>query len=201
MVIVLLVYYTGLFCKNTLRFVSIGCFSFLYTLGMVIWEKVLLSKLGICGKSWVGIKVVWRSKQLVIVVVIILMVVMIMSVVMMVMIDDDVDNGVDDHDDVWWMIIIMTWKCLQMYISLLGPRKTNFIPGLVGPFLEMTLIPEDGNRFTEFIFMRKQISKICQCTLFSSEIRKDTIPIFFDMIICENNAKGGFREVSCQLLC
>ncbi|XP_028391608.1 dedicator of cytokinesis protein 1-like [Dendronephthya gigantea] len=57
----------------------------------------------------------------------------------------------------------------------LGSHKTKFIPGLVGPFLEMTLIPEE-------------------------EIRKDTIPIFFDMIICENNAKGGFREIENEII-
>lgn len=57
----------------------------------------------------------------------------------------------------------------------LGQRKPNFIPGLVGPFLEMTLIPEE-------------------------EIRKDTIPIFFDMIICENNAKGGFRDIENEII-
>lgn len=40
---------------------------------------------------------------------------------------------------------------------------------------------------------------ICIYILLHLEIRKDTIPIFFDMIICENNAKGGFREVSVLL--
>ncbi|CAB3976622.1 dedicator of cytokinesis 1 isoform X2 [Paramuricea clavata] len=65
-------------------------------------------------------------------------------------------------------------KIRDMWIKL-GSHKTKFIPGLVGPFLEMTLIPED-------------------------EIRKDTIPIFFDMIICENNAKGGFRGIENEII-
>ncbi|XP_049862449.1 dedicator of cytokinesis protein 1 isoform X3 [Schistocerca gregaria] len=42
----------------------------------------------------------------------------------------------------------------------LGQYKRQFVPGLVGPFLEMTLIPE-------------------------TELRKATIPIFFDMMQCE----------------
>uniref|UniRef100_A0A0A9Z7E6 Dedicator of cytokinesis protein 1 n=1 Tax=Lygus hesperus TaxID=30085 RepID=A0A0A9Z7E6_LYGHE len=42
----------------------------------------------------------------------------------------------------------------------LGKHKKHFIPGLVGPFLEMTLIPEN-------------------------ELRERTIPIFFDMMQCE----------------
>ncbi|XP_033607516.1 dedicator of cytokinesis protein 1 isoform X3 [Cryptotermes secundus] len=42
----------------------------------------------------------------------------------------------------------------------LGQYKIQFVPGLVGPFLEMTLIPE-------------------------TELRRATIPIFFDMMQCE----------------
>ncbi|XP_067134875.1 dedicator of cytokinesis protein 1-like [Centruroides vittatus] len=42
----------------------------------------------------------------------------------------------------------------------LGANKQHFVPGMVGPFLEMTLIPE-------------------------AELRKATIPIFFDMMQCE----------------
>lgn len=42
----------------------------------------------------------------------------------------------------------------------LGQNKIRFVPGMVGPFLEMTLIPE-------------------------RELRKATIPIFFDMMQCE----------------
>ncbi|XP_044743403.1 dedicator of cytokinesis protein 1 isoform X2 [Chrysoperla carnea] len=42
----------------------------------------------------------------------------------------------------------------------LGQYKRQFVPSLIGPFLEMTLIPE-------------------------TELRKATIPIFFDMMQCE----------------
>lgn len=42
----------------------------------------------------------------------------------------------------------------------LGQHKILFVPSLVGPILEMTLIPE-------------------------TELRKATIPIFFDMMQCE----------------
>lgn len=42
----------------------------------------------------------------------------------------------------------------------LGQNKKHFVPNLVSPFLEMTLIPEE-------------------------ELRKATIPIFFDMMQSE----------------
>ncbi|XP_026884955.2 dedicator of cytokinesis protein 5 isoform X1 [Electrophorus electricus] len=44
----------------------------------------------------------------------------------------------------------------------LGPHKMKFIPGMVGPILEATLVPEP-------------------------ELRKATIPIFFDMMQCEHH--------------
>ena len=53
----------------------------------------------------------------------------------------------------------------------LGQQKIRFVPEMVGPFLEMTLIPE-------------------------TELRKETIPIFFDMMQCEYyscRTRGEFR--------
>ncbi|KAG9490824.1 hypothetical protein GDO78_006256 [Eleutherodactylus coqui] len=52
----------------------------------------------------------------------------------------------------------------------LGQNKICFIPGMVGPILEMTLIPED-------------------------ELRKSTIPIFFDMMLCEYQHHGDFKKL------
>uniref|UniRef100_A0A672IAY2 Dedicator of cytokinesis 2 n=1 Tax=Salarias fasciatus TaxID=181472 RepID=A0A672IAY2_SALFA len=52
----------------------------------------------------------------------------------------------------------------------LGSHKIRFIPEMVGPILEMTLIPEE-------------------------ELRRATIPIFFDMIICEHAHCGNFHKV------
>lgn len=54
--------------------------------------------------------------------------------------------------------------------SLTGQNKICFIPGMVGPILEMTLIPE-------------------------AELRKATIPIFFDMMLCEYQRSGDFKKV------
>ncbi|XP_019570416.2 dedicator of cytokinesis protein 5 isoform X1 [Rhinolophus sinicus] len=48
----------------------------------------------------------------------------------------------------------------------LGPHKIKFIPSMVGPILEVTLTPE-------------------------VELRKATIPIFFDMMQCELNFSGN----------
>jgi len=49
-------------------------------------------------------------------------------------------------------------------------NKICFIPGMVGPILEMTLIPEE-------------------------ELRRATIPIFFDMMQCEHHHSGHFKKV------
>ncbi|KAL8560337.1 hypothetical protein ACOMHN_006068 [Nucella lapillus] len=65
----------------------------------------------------------------------------------------------------------------------LGPNKIKFIPELVGPFLEMTLIPE-------------------------IELRRATIPIFFDMMQCEymqpvpnsTHFQGNFHEVENEMI-
>ncbi|XP_053406382.1 dedicator of cytokinesis protein 1-like [Mercenaria mercenaria] len=65
----------------------------------------------------------------------------------------------------------------------LGTNKISFIPEMVGPLLEMTLIPE-------------------------TELRKATIPIFFDMMVCEFNQpqpahkgiRGNFKEVENEMI-
>lgn len=51
-----------------------------------------------------------------------------------------------------------------------GPHKIKFIPEMVGPILEMTLVPE-------------------------IELRKATIPIFFDMMQCEFHFTCSFQRV------
>lgn len=65
---------------------------------------------------------------------------------------------------------------LIMWLYLLGSHKICFIPGMVGPILEMTLIPEE-------------------------ELRRATIPIFFDMITCENAYYGNFHKVNTCMAC
>ncbi|XP_034036941.1 dedicator of cytokinesis protein 2-like isoform X2 [Thalassophryne amazonica] len=57
----------------------------------------------------------------------------------------------------------------------LGTHKICFIPGLVGPILEMTLIPEE-------------------------ELRRATIPIFFDMITCEHAHCGHFHKFENEII-
>ncbi|NXD71584.1 DOCK2 protein, partial [Eolophus roseicapillus] len=57
----------------------------------------------------------------------------------------------------------------------LGPRKIEFIPGMVGPILEMTLVPEP-------------------------ELRKATIPIFFDMMLCEYQLTRSFTQFEDEIL-
>ncbi|XP_008325250.1 dedicator of cytokinesis 2 [Cynoglossus semilaevis] len=57
----------------------------------------------------------------------------------------------------------------------LGSHKICFIPGMVGPILEMTLIPEE-------------------------ELRRATIPIFFDMITCEHVHSGNFLKFENEII-
>ena len=53
----------------------------------------------------------------------------------------------------------MGFEIRTMWFNL-GQHKIHFVPAMVGQFLEMTLLPE-------------------------TELRKATIPIFFDMMQCE----------------
>uniref|UniRef100_K7FID4 Dedicator of cytokinesis 5 n=1 Tax=Pelodiscus sinensis TaxID=13735 RepID=K7FID4_PELSI len=57
------------------------------------------------------------------------------------------------------------FKIRDMWYNL-GPHKIKFIPSMVGPILEVTLTPEP-------------------------ELRKASIPIFFDMMQCEFNFSGN----------
>ncbi|KAL4631173.1 dedicator of cytokinesis protein 2 [Arapaima gigas] len=57
----------------------------------------------------------------------------------------------------------------------LGNNKICFIPGMVGPILEMTLIPEE-------------------------ELRRATIPIFFDMMLCEHSHCGHFKKFENEII-
>lgn len=66
------------------------------------------------------------------------------------------------------MIKKLHYNCY--YICYLGDHKIHFIPTMVGPFLEVTLVPE-------------------------TELRKATLPIFFDMMDCEQNLCGNFKQV------
>lgn len=69
-------------------------------------------------------------------------------------------NNVLKHLD----IQILPLGCLFDFVA--GPHKIKFIPAMVGPILEVTLVPEP-------------------------ELRKATIPIFFDMMQCEFNFSGN----------
>ncbi|XP_076248536.1 dedicator of cytokinesis spg isoform X2 [Calliopsis andreniformis] len=72
------------------------------------------------------------------------------------------------------MRVLMGFQILSMW-NYLKDRKLEFIPGMVGPFLEVTLVPE-------------------------SELRKATLDIFFDMMECEQKARGSFRSVESELI-
>nr|CAB3239393.1 dedicator of cytokinesis protein 1 [Phallusia mammillata] len=68
----------------------------------------------------------------------------------------------------------MGFEIRGMWFNL-GPHKIKFIPGMVGPMLEMTLVPEP-------------------------DLRKATIPIFFDMMQCELHSKGNFKTFENEMI-
>lgn len=72
------------------------------------------------------------------------------------------------------MRVLMGFQILSMW-SQLGEHKLHFIPSMIGPFLEVTLVPE-------------------------IELRKATLHIFFDMMECEQKARGNFRQVESELI-
>lgn len=78
---------------------------------------------------------------------------------------------IEKYDD---MRVLMGFQILSMW-SQLGECKLHFIPSMVGPFLEVTLVPE-------------------------IELRKATLHIFFDMMECEQRARGNFKQVECELI-
>lgn len=62
-----------------------------------------------------------------------------------------------------------------MFICILGDHKLHFIPALIGPFLEVTLIPQP-------------------------DLRNVMIPIFHDMMDWEQRRSGNFKQVLCVKL-
>ncbi|KAL1116518.1 hypothetical protein AAG570_004990 [Ranatra chinensis] len=72
------------------------------------------------------------------------------------------------------MRVQMGFQILEVW-SNLGEHKIHFIPSMVGPFLEITLVPE-------------------------VELRKATLHIFFDMIQCEFKVHGNFKQVESELI-
>ncbi|XP_037885712.1 dedicator of cytokinesis protein 3 isoform X1 [Glossina fuscipes] len=72
------------------------------------------------------------------------------------------------------MRVLMGFQILSMW-SQLGEQKLHFIPSMVGPFLEVTLVPEPA-------------------------LRKATLTVFYDMMQCEQCARGSFRLVESELI-
>uniref|UniRef100_UPI00358F211C dedicator of cytokinesis protein 3-like n=1 Tax=Myxine glutinosa TaxID=7769 RepID=UPI00358F211C len=57
----------------------------------------------------------------------------------------------------------------------LGDNKSHFVPGFLGPFLEVTLVPQ-------------------------AELRALLIPIFHDIMDCEQRRNGAFKQVEAELI-
>lgn len=72
------------------------------------------------------------------------------------------------------MRVQMGFQILTMW-NAIGDYKIHFIPSMVGPFLQVTLVPEPT-------------------------LRRATLPIFFDMLDCEHRHRGNFKQVESELI-
>uniref|UniRef100_A0A4W3JSE5 Dedicator of cytokinesis protein 4 n=1 Tax=Callorhinchus milii TaxID=7868 RepID=A0A4W3JSE5_CALMI len=72
------------------------------------------------------------------------------------------------------MRVMMGCEIFSMWQNL-GEHKMNFIPGLIGPFLEVTLVPQ-------------------------ADLRNVMIPIFHDMMDWEQRRTGNFKQVEAKLI-
>uniref|UniRef100_H3CH20 Dedicator of cytokinesis 3 n=1 Tax=Tetraodon nigroviridis TaxID=99883 RepID=H3CH20_TETNG len=72
------------------------------------------------------------------------------------------------------MRVTMTRQLFSMWQKL-GENKVHFIPGMIGPFLGVTLVPQ-------------------------VEVRNIMIPIFHDMMDWEQRRNGNFKQVEAELI-
>ncbi|KAF0301190.1 Dedicator of cytokinesis protein 3 [Amphibalanus amphitrite] len=72
------------------------------------------------------------------------------------------------------MRIVMGFEVLSMW-RLLGDRKVHFVPSLVGPMLELTLLP-------------------------APELRRATLPVFYELMEAEQAARGTFKQVETEVI-
>ncbi|XP_078272813.1 dedicator of cytokinesis protein 4-like isoform X4 [Rhinoraja longicauda] len=72
------------------------------------------------------------------------------------------------------MRVMMGCEIFSMWQNL-GEHKLHFIPGLIGPFLEVTLVPQ-------------------------TDLRNVMIPIFHDMMDWEQRRTGNFKQVEAKLI-
>ncbi|XP_053723434.1 dedicator of cytokinesis protein 3-like isoform X2 [Synchiropus splendidus] len=72
------------------------------------------------------------------------------------------------------MRVMMTYELFNMWQHL-GENKIHFIPGMIGPFLGVTLVPQ-------------------------VEVRNIMIPIFHDMMDWEQRKNGNFKQVEAELI-
>ncbi|XP_036189320.1 dedicator of cytokinesis protein 3 isoform X4 [Myotis myotis] len=72
------------------------------------------------------------------------------------------------------MRVMMAYELFSMWQNL-GEHKIHFIPGMIGPFLGVTLVPQP-------------------------EVRNIMIPIFHDMMDWEQRKNGSFKQVESELI-
>ncbi|XP_064175400.1 dedicator of cytokinesis protein 4-like isoform X3 [Anguilla rostrata] len=80
-------------------------------------------------------------------------------------------NALEKYGD---MRVMMGCEVFSMWQNL-GEHKLNFIPAMIGPFLEVTLVPQP-------------------------DLRNVMIPIFHDMMDWEQRRSGNFKQVEAKLI-
>ena len=68
------------------------------------------------------------------------------------------------------MLVQVVIGHVRVHCCCAGVNKYHFVPDLVGPLLEVTLVPEE-------------------------ELRKATLPVLFDMMLCDIKVNGHCKQV------
>lgn len=96
------------------------------------------------------------------------------------------------------MRVLMGFQILSMW-SQLGDYKLNFIPSMVGPFLEVTLVPEPALRKATLTVFYDMM----QCEQVKRILEKLFVFFFVTNVylqFCLQNARGSFRLVESELI-
>ena len=87
--------------------------------------------------------------------------------------------------------IVILWHKLR-------DKKGNFIPNLIGPFLEISLVRQRGMLC---ICFRIPVTSewLLLPPLLTEDLRRATLPLIVDIMTCEQMASGNFKRVSTSL--
>ena len=84
-------------------------------------------------------------------------------------------------------LMISKWRSLGNY-------QSRYVPGMIGPFLKVSLIPHTGTSSNSTPTAATLLT-VCVCVCVCAAIRRATIPIFFDMMENEFKYRKNFHMV------